>query len=101
MFKHHHSWWNINMALRPKHIYSRLNRARLDSNALHIHIQEIIQLYREVREAHASWEKGDSPAKLARTSQQFTDNLSKIFLVPQKALSLLDRSRHQSHYDKA
>jgi hypothetical protein len=88
------------MALRPKHIYKRLNRARLDSSALTIHMPDIIRAYREVRAAHEMWTKGGTPARLASTSQQFMDTLSTIFLVPPKALSLLDKARPHSRDEK-
>ena len=88
------------MALRPKHIYKRLNRARLDSSALFIHMPVIIQVYREVKGAHEAWRKGGTPARLAAASQQFMDTLSKIFLVPPKALSLLDKPRPHSRDEK-
>lgn len=81
------------MALRPKHIYNRLNRARLDSMALQTYRRELIRFADEVRDSHAAWQEGTSPAELRSCSQRFIDYLSEIFLVPPKALSLIDRAR--------
>ncbi|MHC4944069.1 MAG: hypothetical protein ACYTG7_13725 [Planctomycetota bacterium] len=81
------------MALRPKKVYNRLNRARLDSAALSIHWPGLAQLYWEVKSSHEAWIKGGSPSKLAKASQAFTDFLSQIFLVPLKNLSLVDKAR--------
>jgi hypothetical protein len=81
------------MGLRPAHIYNRLNRACLDSGAFFIHRNEIIQLYLEVKSAHAAWLKGCSPTRLASASQHFIDLLSEVFLVSRKSLSLSDRPR--------
>ena len=88
------------MALRPKHIYKRLNRARLDSSALTIHLPEILHVARELRAEHEAWMKGGTPARMAQASQQFMDLLSKIFIVPQKALSLLDKPRPHSRDER-
>jgi hypothetical protein len=84
------------MGLRPKHIYRRLNLARLDSNSLKIHRKEIYQLFQEMKEAHGKWLKGASPKKLAHLAQVFVDLLSGVFLVSKKTLSLVDRPRPHS-----
>lgn len=81
------------MALRPKHIFNRLNRARLDSGALRIHQNDLMKLCDALREVHACWFDGNSPESLVSHSQAFIDFLSKIFLVSPKALLLIDRAR--------
>lgn len=88
------------MALRPKHIYNRLNRARLDSSAFRIHRQELIQLYRELKGCHTNWLKGALPTALTAAAQAFVDFLSMTFLVPPIALSLVDRARPHGRDEK-
>ena len=57
------------MALRPKHIYKRLNCARLDSSAITVRMPEILQVFREVRAEHETWMQGGTPARMAQASQ--------------------------------
>lgn len=84
------------MGLRPKRVFNRLNRARLDSSALDSHWPAIRNHYQEIRCSHAQWLKGASPAALASASQKFVDLLSDIFLVSPKSLSLADKPRPHS-----
>lgn len=88
------------MALRPKHIYKRLNAARLDTVALKVYKNEMIDAFNKVRAVHTKWMSGESPAKLTAVSQAFIDCLSKIFLVSPKALSMVDKPRPHSRDSK-
>ncbi|MFH1998608.1 MAG: hypothetical protein ABIK28_02955 [Planctomycetota bacterium] len=84
------------MALRPKHIYKRLNAARLDNVSLRVYLKDMLDAYHVVRLEHDQWMKGESPAKLTAVSQAFIDCLSRIFLVSPKALSMVNSPRPHS-----
>lgn len=81
------------MGLRPRRVYERLNRARLDSTALELHREEMAARFRVLADFHAAWASGASPAGLATSAQAFLDFLSRIFLVPAMTLVLSDRPR--------
>jgi len=84
------------MGLRPKHVFQRLNRARLDSASLSLHRFEIVDGYRALRDRYEAWIAGESAAPVSISAQAFMDTLSRIFLVSPKALVLKDSPRpHQ------